>query len=124
MDYIRFSEFGTDLKFTDQAEHQDFPKIDGLLKALPLNTIVVFDLNNLEFLGYSYAKQTIRRSFRNFLEGNYKVRVIVLAYDGDDSEGLLDGVRAALAEQNLTMWLFAQGQWRSFGYLSTEGIKV
>ena len=55
------------------------------------------------------------------LAGDYRIKTIVLKYDGDDFEELLDGVRAALVEQDLTMWLSVNTQWIPFGYLSTEG---
>ena len=120
---VRFRKFGKDLKFSSQAEQTDFRKLEQELERFPRDTLCVFDLNGIEFLGYSYAKQTIRRSFRRFLDGQYRFRAIVLKYDRDDYDVLMDGVRAALAERNLTMWLSVGAQWIPFGYLSTEGIK-
>ena len=120
---VLFREFGKDLKFSSQAEQKDYQKLDQTLVTFKPDTVGVFDLNGLEFLGYSYAKQTIRRSFKRLLDGHYGIRAIVLRYDGDDYEVLLDGVRAALVEQNLTMWLSVSTQWIPLGYLSTEGDK-
>ena len=120
---VRFREFGEDLKFSSQAEQTDLRKLEQELARFRPDSPAVFDLNGVEFLGYSYAKQTIRRSFKRFLDGQYKLSAIVLQYDGDDYDVLLDGVRAALAEQNLTMWLLVGDQWIPFGYLSTDGIK-
>ncbi len=121
MQSVRFREFGKDLKFSWQAEREDYVELNQTLERTPQDTVGVFDLNGLEFLGYSYAKQTIRRSFKRLLAGDYRIKTIVLKYDGDDFEELLDGVRAALVEQDLTMWLSVRNRWIPFGYLSTEG---
>ena len=123
MGSVRFSKFGKDLKFFSQVEHSDLRKLEQELARFRPDSPAVFDLNGVEFLGYSYAKQTIRRSFKRFLDGQYKLSAIVLQYDGDDYGVRLDGVRAALAEQNLTIWLLVGDQWIPFGYLSTDGIK-
>ena len=121
MESVRFSKFGKDLKFTSQAEQNDYRVLREALKTFQANTVGVFDLNGLEFLGYSYAKQTIRRSLKDLLAGRFKLRTIVLKCDRDDFEVLLDGVRAALAEEYLTMWLSVGTRRIPFGYLSTEG---
>lgn len=123
MQTVRFREFGEDLKFSWQAEQEDYAKLNRSLKRMERDSVGIFDLNGLEFLGYSYAKQTIRRCFRRLLEGDYRIKTIVLKYDRNDYEDLLDGVRAGLAEQDLTMWLSVGTKWIPFGYLSTDGEK-
>jgi hypothetical protein len=119
---FKFLEFGADLKDVEKGEKEDFPKLDHWLKAIHRNQPAIFDLNGLEYIGYSYAKQTIRRSLQKLLDGRYNASAILLRYDGDDVKTKLDGISYALFERGMTCILesSAKSSYQLIGYLTYE----
>jgi hypothetical protein len=119
---FKFLEFGADLKDVEKGEKDDFPKLDAWLKAIRRNQPVIFDLNGLEYIGYSYAKQTIRRSLQKLFDGKYDASAIWLRYDGDDVKTKLDGISYALFERGITCILenAAKSSYQLIGYLIYE----
>ena len=119
---FKFLEFGADLKDVEKGDKDDFPKLDHWLKAIHRNRPVIFDLNGLEYIGYSYAKQTIRRSLQKLLDGKYAISAILLRYDGDDVKTKLDGISYALFERGMTCILenAAKSSYQLAGYLTYE----
>lgn len=104
-DIFQISRFGTDLKDVMKAEREDFPVLDAWLSAPERSLTVVLDFSNLEFIGYSYVKQTVRRALQKLIDRQYPVSSIVLRYDGDDYETRLDGLGYALNERRMTCLL-------------------
>lgn len=119
------TEFGADLKDVDQAEKKDFPAIEQWIRKLPAGTSVTFDLSDIEFIGYSYAKQTIRRCLKDMIEGKYGQRAFILRYAGENHLSKLTEVSYALNENNLTMLVSTgtEGQYALIGYLTCEGLR-
>lgn len=104
-DIFDVSRFGTDLKDVMKAEREDFPVLDEWLSARDRSSTVLLDLSRVEFIGYSYAKQTVRRALQKLMDRSYPVSSIVLRYDGEDYKTRLDGLGYALNERRMTCLL-------------------
>jgi len=95
--------FGAEVLYDGAQGEEHLLKIGRHVKAKPEGTVVAFDLRDLEYIGYSYAKPTIRTPLRRQSTGEYgKRRLILLA---ERREDFLDGVEAALKEKDMAVLL-------------------
>jgi len=99
MDVISFStKFGLRLDLQGE-EHE--PILDDLVRKDTTDATVAFDLRGVKYLGYSYAKPTIRKILKRRNRGEYGERRLFLVSQIDDL--FLEGIRAALREEKLVM---------------------
>lgn len=95
--------FGAEVLYDGTQGEEHLFKISRHVRAQPEGTVVAFDLRDLEYIGYSYAKPTIRTPLRRENGGEYgKRRLILLA---ERREDFLDGVEAALEEEDMAVLL-------------------
>lgn len=94
--YTRFGRPHLDIQ---GEEH--YPIVNDFIQQLSTDAVVAFDLRGLEYFGYSYAKQTIRRVLRQRNQGEYAQRQFFLVSDQKDD--FLDGLTAALREKSMFM---------------------
>lgn len=80
---------------------EDFTLLDEAILAKPDDAVIAFDLRDLEYLGYSFVKQTIRKALRRRGAGEYDRRQLII--NADQGREFLDGLEAALREQKLFM---------------------
>lgn len=85
----------------DRTHEDDFPAFDRAIQEQPSGAVVVFDLRGLEYLGYSFAKRTIRKALRRRNLGEYDERQFILA--ADQGREFIDGLQTALREEKLFM---------------------
>lgn len=85
----------------DNQGEEHWPRLDMLIREQPGTSLVAFDLRGLEYLGYSYAKPTIRRVLLQRNKGEYGERRMFLV--ADQGPKFLDGIEAALREKELFM---------------------
>lgn len=83
---------------------EDFPKIEAAVESTAHNALVVFDLRDVEYLGYSYAKGTIRKLLMRRNRGELGERRLFLL--GPTKYSFLEGTERALADQNCFMYMF------------------
>lgn len=121
-DIFNFQQLGTDLKDAEKGEKEDFPRLDSWLSFVLPNRLAILDLNGTEYIGYSYAKQTIRRSIQKLFDGEHNALAIVLRYDADDVKTKLDGISYALFERGMTCILenSSHSSYQLIGYLTYE----
>lgn len=119
---FNFQQLGTDLKDAEKGEKEDFPILDSWLRLVQPNHLAILDLNGTEYIGYSYAKQTIRRSIQKLLDGEHNASAIVLRYTADDVKTKLDGISYALFERGMTCILenSSRSSYQLIGYLTYE----
>lgn len=119
---FNFQQLGTDLKDAEKGEKKDFPILDTWLRLVQPNHLAILDLNGTEYIGYSYAKQTIRRSIQKLLDGEHTASAIVLRYNADDVKTKLDGISYALFERGMTCILenSSRSLYQLIGYLTYE----
>lgn len=75
--------------------------LDQFIREQPNNSIIALDLRGLKYLGYSYAKATIRQVLLRRNAGEYCGRRLFLV--ADQGQQFLDGINAALSEKELFM---------------------
>lgn len=85
----------------DNQGEEHWSRLDMLLHEQPGESIVAFDLRELEYLGYSYAKPTIRQALLLRNKGEYREQRMFLV--ADQGPKFLDGIEAALREKELFM---------------------
>ncbi|GEM_PF-1592605 len=119
---FNFQQLGTSLKDAEKGEKEDFPILDSWLRLVRPNHLAILDLNGTEYIGYSYAKQTIRRSIQKLLDGEHTASAIVLRYNADDVKTKLDGISYALFERGMTCILenSSRSSYQLIGYLTYE----
>lgn len=101
VDMISFSDqFGPRLDLQGE-EHA--PLLHDRVCATPPDALVAFDLRGVRYLGYSYAKPTIRKALKQRNRGEYAGRRLLLISDLDDL--FLEGTDAALKEEKLFMYV-------------------
>jgi hypothetical protein len=103
MTIIDLASFGTVLSDPKRAKNKDFPEIDIQIQQSSSN-IIVFDVSKLEYLGYSYSKQTMRRALRKLIANKYGRKFFLLKAPADKI--LLEGLVSALREESLFMIQF------------------
>lgn len=101
----------------DRVQDQDFVALDEAIRdAAPLS-LVGFDLRSLKYLGYSFAKRTIRKALKRRNADEYGERRLIIV--SDQGRDFLDGLEAALRDQKLFMLMApspdALGQGRLIG---------
>lgn len=85
----------------DRVQEEDFATLDRAIEQQASGAVVVFDLRRLEYLGYSFAKRTIRKVLRRRSAGEYDDRQFVLA--ADQGREFMEGLQTALREEKLFM---------------------
>jgi len=122
MTIIELNRFGTELKDPGVAEKEHFPLLERRIRDFPRGTDAVLDFSGVEFIGYAYAKQTVRPCFEKLLGGELRVRSLLLACDRDDYRVYLEAVHLALAESRLStlLWLKQENRLAPLGYLIYE----
>jgi Fic family protein len=99
MNVINFSKnFGSRLDLQGE-EHG--PILEDLVRETAAEAIVAFDLRGIKYLGYSYAKPTVRKILKRRNRGEYGERRLFLISQIDDL--FLEGIHAALKEEKLIM---------------------
>lgn len=83
----------------DKPQEDDLGRLDEAVRDQPSGAVVALDLRQLEYLGYSFVKQTIRKILRRRNAGEYGERQIVLVAEPDPE--FLDGTETALKEKKL-----------------------
>lgn len=83
----------------DKPQENDLNRLDRAVRDQPPGGVVVLNLRQLEYLGYSFVKQTIRKVLRRRNAGEYGERQIVLVAEMDPE--FLDGTETALEEKKL-----------------------
>jgi len=70
-----FGRSGQNYLGTLEQGEEDFPKLERIIRKMPPDAVVVFDIRGLDLFGYSYSKQTIRRLLQmakaNILEDRF-----------------------------------------------------
>lgn len=122
MTIIELSRFGAELKDPAVAEKEHFPVLERQIREFSPKGDVILDFSGVEFIGYAYAKQTIRACFEKLLSGELRARSLLLACDRDDYPVFLETVHLALAESRLTtlLWLKLENCLTPLGYLIYE----
>jgi len=121
MEFIVAAQFGNELSDVDKAQENDFPIIDEQLKKLnSVNEIIYFNINEVKYIGYSYAKQTFRKAIMNVFEDKYNAFTICFKYDQDEYEKKFDGLIYALNQRLLSTYLISENfQYpKILGYLA------
>ena len=93
------AQFGHHLSMQGE---QHLGQLEKLVEQAVPGSIVAFCLQGVEYLGYSYAKSTIRKMHLRALNGKCDKRRFVLVTQRD--EMVLDGLDAALKEKKLAMY--------------------
>lgn len=93
------NEFGRSSLALEGEEHG--PLLDSAIRQRPENAVIAVDLRGLEYLGYSYAKATVRAALLRRIRGEYEQRQILLVSDQGDA--FLDGLVRALRDKKLFM---------------------
>lgn len=83
----------------DKPQEDDLGRLDEAVRDQASGAVVALDLRQLEYLGYSFVKQTIRKILRRRNAGEYGERQIVLVAEPDPE--FLDGTETALKEKKL-----------------------
>lgn len=109
MEFKVSSLLGNDLSDVDKAQERDFPIIDDNLKKVnSTSEIIYFDINDVKYIGYSYAKQTFRRAILNVFEKKYRAFTVCFKYDQDEYEKKFDGLIYALNQRLLSSFLISE----------------
>lgn len=77
--------------------------LDERIRRTPNDALIAFRLQGVEYLGYSYAKPTIREALKERNAGTYGERRFFLISEVDES--FLEGIHAALREEGLFMYV-------------------
>lgn len=98
---LRFADVRSTPFLTNQGD-EDEHVVERKINATPTDAVVFFDLRGKEYVGYSYAKPTIRKQLIRRNNGEYGERRFVLV--APLSNDFLDGVSHALEEEKLLMY--------------------
>jgi len=91
-------EFGEAVLYDGGEE--DLLAIDRFIRSQPEDAVIAFDLRGLDYVGYSYAKPTIRTPLRR-QDGEYENRRIILLTE--ETGDFLEGIEAALVEEEMAV---------------------
>lgn len=83
----------------DRQGEEHWPRLDQLIREEPRDAVIALDLRGLLYVGYSYAKATIRRTLQRRAAGDYAERRLFLV--ADQGNLFLDGIEAALEQAGL-----------------------
>lgn len=111
---IDFSRFGTRVGTRmegKKAQHE----IELELAEISFGETIIFDLKNLELLGYSFADEAIAVVFQRLVANEYGDKFIVICCDNKD---ILDGIESALERRGLVaMAIQSNEEWFLLGKL-------
>lgn len=96
---IDLRELYEDRSRLDKTKDGDLERLDRAVREQPPGSVVALDLRPLEYLGYSFAKRTLRKVLRRRNAGEYDDRQIILVAEQDPE--FLDGTETALKEEKL-----------------------
>jgi len=98
--HLDFREtFGSTLLYDGTEGEEHLHEISRFIRSQPDGTVVAFDLRDLEYIGYSYAKPTIRTPLRRQNAGEHRDRRILLL--SEERGEFLEGIEAALKEEEM-----------------------
>lgn len=123
MEFNLATELGKELRDVDQAHNEHYPIINAWLKKnTNTNQIVTFNANEIEYIGYSYAKQTFRKVFSNLLAGEYSFYSLYFKYDKSDFEKVCDGLIYAFNQKEYSTFWLSESLERPkiIGYITTK----
>lgn len=105
--------------FREQEKHAE--EVDAFIRKQEDGTWIGLDLRELDFLGYSYSKPTIRRPIMRQISGEYDQKRIFIVADQDES--FFDGLERALLDKKLAALLASHPsepitEWKILGKLS------
>ncbi|HYX05845.1 MAG TPA: hypothetical protein VE912_03850 [Bacteroidales bacterium] len=123
MDFNLLEHFGNNLSDYKVAQDEHYPILHNWLKNLESKTRIAFiNANNVEYIGYSYAKQIFRKIISNLFSGQYKVYSICFRYDALDFEQVGDGLIYALNQtEDSIFWTGEELDIpKAVGYLSVH----
>ncbi len=114
--------FGAQLNDVDKAQDQDYPLLHKKLKSIGKENVITLNANGVSYIGYSYAKQTIRKVLSNLITDQYSFYCICLRYDESDYEKVFDGLIYALNQKGYSTFLVSESfqQPQILGYLSSS----
>lgn len=101
MTIFSFAKHFGGIRFDIQGDEHG-PEVEEHIKSTSSDAVVIFDLREIRYLGYSYAKPSLRRLFEMRNRGEYATRrfFITAPLEGD----LLDGVAAAFSEKKMAAY--------------------
>lgn len=93
--------FSSKILYDGTQGEEHLREISRFISSQPDGAVAAFDLRDLEYIGYSYAKPTIRTPLRRQNVGEYgDRRIILLAEERDE---FLEGIEAALKEEDMAV---------------------
>ena len=93
--------FGSKILYDGTQGEEHLHEISRFIRSQPDGAVVAFDLRDLEYIGYSYAKPTIRTPLRRQNAGEYEDRRIILL--AEEKGEFLEGIEAALKEEDMAV---------------------
>lgn len=114
--------FGDQLNDVDKAQDQDYPLLHKKLRDIGSENVITLNANGVSYIGYSYAKQTIRKVLTNLITDQYSFYSMCLRYDESDYEKVFDGLIYALNQKGYSTFLVSESFRRPqiLGYLSSS----
>jgi len=93
--------FDAEVLYDGSQGEEHLLEIGRHIRSQPDGVVVAFDLRNLEYIGYSYSKPTIRTPLRRQNAGEYGKRRIILL--SEERGEFLEGIEAALNEEDMAV---------------------
>jgi hypothetical protein len=122
MEFKLADRFGTELSDVDKAQNKDYPILDNWLRKINVpNQNILLNANGLNYIGYSYAKQTFRKVITNLIENKYNFYSLSFKYDQDDFEKKFDGLNYALNQREYSsFWVSNDFRYpKIIGFITT-----
>jgi hypothetical protein len=91
---------GRDWLGTTEEGASHFQDIESFIKKTPASELIIFDISDLKFIGYSYSKQTIRRALQTLINKYYGERSFLVYSSSKEQCAELD---SCLREESLLM---------------------
>lgn len=114
--------FGDQLNDVDKAQDEDYPLLHKKLESIDGKNVITLNANGVSYIGYSYAKQTIRKIISNLISDQYYFYSLCIRYDELDYEKVFDGLIYSLNQKGYSTFLVGENlnQPQILGYLSSS----
>lgn len=126
MEFNIVDQLGEDLSDVDKAKVNDYPLINEWVNNISYkNQIAYLNANKINYIGYSYAKQTFRKILENTINEKYNIYSLCFKYDQEDYKKIFDGMIYALNQRELTTFVVGKPfrYPKLIGYLSTSDMR-
>ena len=87
----------------DRVRPGDAERLNARIRGASPNSIVVFDLHGLQYLGYSFSKHTLRKALKARNDGAFGERRIMMVTEMD--EVFLEGLNDALEQGHILVYV-------------------